>query len=168
MRKRVPVVIGGGIALLIASQFFDFGLGFRDGSGPGNSNDTQGQVSIAPSSSSRPKTSSPDVAPEEAAMREAVAELETSVSTPPTIVDIMIDGNQYLVITRAGDDEREAMTLDQIVALAATVEGEASGIRVRVARTPSAVAAAEAAVMKRLADAGLALDEIDARRQLVE
>ena len=168
MRKRVPLVVGGGIALLIASQFFNFGLGFRDGSGPGNSNDTQGQVSIVPNSSSRPKSITPDVTPEEAAMREAIAEIQTPVPTLPTVVDIMIDGNQYLVITRADNDEREVMTLDQIVALAATVEGEASGIRVRVARTPNAVAAAEAAVMKRLADAGLALDEIDARRQLVE
>ncbi|MBB3210461.1 hypothetical protein FHS27_006308 [Rhodopirellula rubra] len=182
MRKRVPVVIGGGIALLIASQYLNFGLGFRDGTG----SDPEGQVSIAPSVSRPSETSSDadpddeslaeDIAIEEsgldsdAAMREAASELELTPVIPvlPSVVDILIDGNQYLVQTEAGESEREAMSIEQIIAFAGTVEGEPSGIVVRVARTPNAVASAEAAVMKRLREAGLMDDQIDARRQLVE
>ncbi len=51
MKKRGPILVGGGIALLIASQFFDFGLGFQDGSGPGDDSDPNAQVSMAPSAS---------------------------------------------------------------------------------------------------------------------
>ncbi len=106
---------------------------------------------------------------EEARMEDPIPRfVPTAEPQLPDVVDILIDGNQYLVVTEAGEDAREPMTLDQIVAMTATVDGEPSGIRVRVARTPNAVASAEAAVMKRLTDAGLAADQIDARRQLVE
>ncbi|EMI57364.1 hypothetical protein [Rhodopirellula sallentina] len=178
MRKRVPVVIGGGIALLIASQYFDFGLGFTDGDG---NNDPQGQVSMDPGSSS-PIMSIESLTPSDAptagdtsddsdeAMREAASELELTPVIPvlPSVVDVLIDGNQYLVQTEAEQPDRKAISIEDIIAFAGTVEGEPSGILVRVARTPNAVAAADAALMKRLREAGLDDDQIDARRQLVE
>ncbi|MCM2369031.1 hypothetical protein [Aporhodopirellula aestuarii] len=177
MRKRVPIVIGGGIALLIASQYLNFGLGFRDGTG----SDPDGQVSIAPSVS-RPAEAEPTDAPEEdalddatitdeeAAMRAAASELDVTPVVPvlPAVVDILIDGNQYLVLKAAGETEREPMSIEQIIAFAGTIEGEPNGILVRVSRTPDAIAAAEAAVMRRLSEAGLTDDQIDSRRQLVD
>ncbi|TWU10616.1 hypothetical protein [Allorhodopirellula heiligendammensis] len=168
MRKRGPILVGGGIALLIASQFFDFGLGFQDGSGPGDATDPNAQVSMDPSVSRSTAESKREIAEDEMSEESIPRFVPTAEPVLPDVVDILIDGSQYLVISQAGEGAREPMTLDQIVAMAATVDGEPSGIRVRVARTPNAVASAEAAVMKRLADAGLAADEIDARRQLVE
>lgn len=175
MRKRIPIAIGGGIALLIASQYLDFGLGFQNGSGPGSGN--QEQVSVDPNPSRPPDSGtveSPEqsdaVTPNEQAMRDAAAELENELADPPrpNVVDILIDGNQYLVQTQTGKTERKPMTLDQILAYAGTAPGNENGIRVRIARTPDAVAAAEASVMRKLSDAGLTIDQIDARRQLVE
>ncbi len=168
MKKRGPILVGGGVALLIASQFFDFGLGFQDGSGPGDDSDPNAQVSMAPPVSHSTTESKPDLTEDDTTQDTVPRFVPTAEPEMPDVVDILIDGNQYLVTTHVGESERKAMTLDQIVAMAATVDGEPSGIRVRVARTPSAVASAEAAVMKRLTDAGLAADQIDARRQLVE
>lgn len=175
MKKRGPILIGGGIALLIASQFLDFGLGFQEGSGPDAATDPNAEVSMAPSVPASPSPAEMIQDPAEGTP-EAEAGIEDSIPrfVPtveprlPDVVDILIEGNQYLVVSEAHEDAREPMTLDQIVAMAGAVAGEPSGIRVRVARTPSAVAAAEVAVMNRLADAGLASDQIDARRQLVE
>ncbi len=168
MKKRGPVLVGAGVALLIASQFFDFGLGFQDGSGPGETSDPNAQVSIDPTLSASTREIV-EYSEEDANAQVDVPRVEP-IDEPrlPDVVDIVIDGNQYLVVADAAADDREAMTLDQIIAMAATVEGERSGIRVRVARTADAVASAEAAVMKRLTDAGLAADQIDARRQLVD
>lgn len=168
MRKRGPLIIGAGIALLVASQYLDFGLGFQDGSGPGDGTDPNSQVSLDTIVRRTPAKAVPDPAEETATVDDVPRFVPTIEPQLPDVVDIMIDGNQYLVLAHAGEQAREAMTLDQIVAMTATVDGEPSGIRVRVARTPNAVASAEAAVMKRLADAGLAADQIDARRQLVE
>lgn len=168
MRKRGPLIIGAGIALLIASQYFDFGLGFQDGNGPGDATDPNAQVSLDTIVRRTPAQAVPDPADEMTAVDDVPRFIPAIEPQIPAVVDIMIDGNQYLVLAHAGEQAREAMTLDQIVAMSATVDGEPSGIRVRVTRTPNAIASAEAAVMKRLADAGLAADQIDARRQLVE
>ncbi|MFG0265843.1 MAG: hypothetical protein ACF8AM_11955, partial [Rhodopirellula sp. JB055] len=46
--------------------------------------------------------------------------------------------------------------------------GDASGIKVRVSRTPSAIAMAEEFLLEELRQSGLDEDEIDRRRQLVE
>ncbi|TWT56139.1 hypothetical protein [Allorhodopirellula solitaria] len=168
MKKRGPIIVGAGIALLAASQFLDFGLGFQEGDGPGATSDPNAQVSMDPTITPSPSQSERESTRDEAAEDSIPSFAETPEPSPPDVVDILIDGSLYLVIVQAGEATREPMTLDQIVAMASTVDGEESGIRVRVARTPNAVASAEAAVMQQLSDAGLAADEIDARRQLVE
>jgi len=171
MRKRVPVVVGGGIALLIASQYLNFGLGLQDDSGPGAGDEPSAQVSVDLGRSSTPTVSEPDaVVKEPSNAPELTSDTPSPTeSAPLDVVDIVIDGNQYLVLTDASEDSvRQSMTLDEIVSLAETVVGESSGIRVRIARTPDAVAATDAAVMRRLSDAGFNADQIDARRQLVE
>lgn len=169
MRKRVPVTVGGGIALLLASQYFNFGLGWRSGEGGEEGTDPSAQVSVIPSQSfSEQPTVAPEPDDEQAADEQPGDETVQPESTPPDVVDVLIDGNQYLVLTAQGDTKRQAMTLDQIVTYASSAAGEPSGIRVRIARKPSAVAAAENAVIRRLTQAGLDADEIDSRRQLVE
>ncbi|TWT95609.1 hypothetical protein [Neorhodopirellula pilleata] len=170
MRKRVPIVLGGGVALILASQFLDFGLGFRDGSGPGDA--AQDAELAAVEEAIADIDSMPPIdAPATNLTDEPPAEMELVPAKPaaPPVVDILIDGNQYWIATDADDlDQREAKTLDEIIALAQNVSGEPNGIRVRIARTPDAIAASEAALLTRLGEAGMNKDEIDSRRQLVE
>jgi len=171
MRKRVPIVLGGGVALIVASQFFDFGLGFRDGSGPGETAQDAELAAVEEAIAdidSMPPIGAPDPTIDEEANNAEMELVPAKPSTPP-VVDILIDGNQYWIATDADDlDQRAAKTLDEIVELAENVEGESSGIRVRIARTPNAIAASEAALLTRLGEAGVNKDEIDSRRQLVE
>ena len=175
MRKRIPIVIGGGVALLVASQYLNFGLGFTDGDGINEAPEDPALVSleeaISDVESFMPETVPGTEAAESAAAESAAAEMELVPATPslPEVVDIVIDDNQYWVAMNAGDmDQREAKSLDEIIAMASTLEGEESGVRVRIARTPDAIASAEAAVLSRLKEAGLSDDAIDSRRQLVE
>lgn len=170
MRKRVPVALGGGVALIVASQFFDFGLGFRDGSGPGNSAE-DAELAAVEEAIAEIDSPQPINPPASKIAEKSPAEMKLIPATPtaPPVVDILIDRNQYWIATDANDlDQRAAKTLDEIVLLAQDVAGEPSGIRVRIARTPDAIAASEAALLTRLGEAGMNKDEIDSRRQLVE
>lgn len=173
MRKRVPVVLGGGVALLVASQFFDFGLGFTDGDGPADSAAETELASIEDAitdvDSIQPNLTSKPSDEETEQLASEPMEFVPASLTQPNVVDVLIDGNQYLVAVNADDlDQREAKTLDEIIAMTANASGEENGIRVRLARTPDAIAASEAAILTRLGEAGLTDDEIDSRRQLVE
>lgn len=171
MRKRVPIAVGGVIALVVASQYMDFGLGFTDGDGnldgPGTPAE---QAEMAAIEDAIAEVDSPlPMSPEELATDPAASELTPTPPILPPVVDVLIDGNQYWVAINANDlNQREPKTLDEILAMASTLQGEPDGVRIRVTRTPDAVASAEAAMMSRLNEAGLTADEIDARRQLVD
>lgn len=169
MRKRVPIIIGGGVALIVASQYFNMGLGLQDGDSAGTAAE-QAEMSSLEDAIADVESMTPDAFTPNPSEEPAPAEMTlVPAAALPEVVDVLIDGNQYLVAVDALDaDKREAKTLDEIVAFASEVPGEPSGIRVRVARTPDAVASAEAAIMARLGEAGLTKDEIDSRRQLVE
>jgi hypothetical protein len=162
MRKRIPLAVGGGIALLIASQFLDFGLGFRSGESPSVSTNPDGSSAILDAI----------VASEEDSSEETETKSETETVLPvvtPKIVDVLIDGESYLVITDANQPEqRDALTLETLLAAVEAAPGDASGIKVRVSRTPSAIAMAEEFLLEQLRQSGLDEDEIDRRRQLVE
>lgn len=170
MRKRIPIVIGGGMALIIASQYLNFGFGLQDGDSAGTAQE-QAEMSSLEDAIADVESMTPDVVFPDESDETTPTEMSLVPASPtmPPVVDVLIDGNQYLVSVDAADgDKREAKTLDEIIAFASQVPGEPSGIRVRVARTPDAVASAESAIMSRLGEAGLTKDEIDSRRQLVE
>ncbi|SMP47139.1 hypothetical protein SAMN06265222_102246 [Neorhodopirellula lusitana] len=168
MRKRVPIVIGGGVALLVASQYLNFGLGFRDGNGIDGEAEDPALASIE-EAIMEAENFTPEITPGSSANESAEMELVPVEPELPDVVDILIDGNQYWIAINASDlNQREAKTIEEILAMISTLEGDASGIRVRIARTPDAVASAEAAILLRLKEAGLPDDAVDSRRQLVE
>ncbi|WP_047813731.1 hypothetical protein [Rhodopirellula islandica] len=162
MRKRIPLAVGGGIALLIASQFLDFGLGFQSGEAPSVSTSPDGSSAILDAI----------VASEEDSPEEAPTEPASESPLPlitPEIVDVLIDGESYLVITNANQPEqRNALALEALLSAVDAAPGDASGIKVRISRTPSAIAMAEEFLLEQLRQSGLDEDEIDRRRQLVE
>lgn len=163
MRKRTPLIIGGGGALiLIASQLFDFGIGFR------------GDDELVVQPTAEPK-------PSEASLPLSGDQSPDVQDDSPTIelIDVLIVGDQYQVasIVDSGatadksEDEpltRSVMSIDEIVAAVSLATGGRSGVRVRIRRTPSAIAIAETFLLDRLGEAGLDEDEIDRRRRLVE
>lgn len=156
MRKRIPLAVGGGIALLIASQFLDFGLGFRSGESPSVSTNPDGSSAILDAI----------VASEEDTSEETETPLPV---VTPEIVDVLIDGEGYLVVTDANQPEqREALALEALLSAVQAAPGDSSGIKVRISRTPSAIAMAEEFLLEQLRQSGLDEDEIDRRRQLVE
>lgn len=158
MRKRIPLAVGGGIALLVASQFLDFGLGFQSGDAPSVSTNPDGSSAILDAI----------VASEEDAVDQTEPEPSPLVATPE-IIDVLIDGESYLVVTNANQPEqRESLTLEALLSAVQAAPGDASGIKVRISRTPSAIAMAEEFLLEQLQQSGVDEDEIDRRRQLVE
>ncbi|MEM6978941.1 MAG: hypothetical protein AAF539_04680 [Planctomycetota bacterium] len=158
MRKRVPIAIGV-VAVAVASQFVDFGLGFQQGGDPEEPTEVRDEAT-------------PDrVAIDADSMIVEPTEESSPTTEPqiPEVVDIRIDGEQYWVITDASNPEsRVPLTLDEITSLIAEVPGEANGIKVRVTRTANAIALAEAGLITHLRESGINDDQVDSRRQLVE
>lgn len=169
IRKRGPLLIGGGIAVLVASQFFNFGIGFR-----GGSQNEASDVADAPDAStdSSPAETPPVLTDAQAEPTEDLAILtppSSSTPTAPVVCDVLIVGDRYMVATDpAAPELRTALSIDEVLAMTGRVAGESSGIRIRIARTPSAIALAESALLRRLTDAGVSDDQVDSRRQLVE
>lgn len=89
---------------------------------------------------------------------------------PARTVDVLIDGEEYLVELHGsdGDSTREARSLSEIVEMARASSGDAAGIRVRISRRFNAVQRADRALRDALSEAGLGHDEIDHRRTLVD
>jgi len=89
---------------------------------------------------------------------------------PLDLVDVLIDGDDYLfaVGQYEGEFVRETKSVAEIVAAAQESHGDASGVKIRISRTFSATAQAERTLVRALSEAGLSEDEIDQRRTLVE
>ncbi|MEO9590120.1 hypothetical protein [Rhodopirellula bahusiensis] len=156
------MAVGGGIALLIASQFLDFGLGFQSGEAPSVSTEPDGSSAILDAI----------VASEEDTSDDSETEPDSEPQLPvvaPEIVDILISEESFLVVTDANQPEqRKALALEELVSAVESAPGDSSGIKVRISRTPSAIAMAEEFLLEQLQKSGLDEDEIDRRRQLVE
>ncbi|MFH5806222.1 hypothetical protein [Alienimonas sp. DA493] len=89
---------------------------------------------------------------------------------PLAVVDVLVDGGEYFVIRRFAADgtaDRDPMTLSGVLDLAAQVEGAPDGVKVRVSRTPNAIAGAATDLMDALRKNGFQEDEIDYRQRLV-
>ncbi|MCC9645249.1 hypothetical protein LOC71_23470 [Rhodopirellula sp. JC740] len=160
MRKRIPLAVGGGIALLIASQFLDFGLGFQSGDAPSVSTDPNSSSAILDAIVESESDAEEDT-------NEPMTDLDSMVV--PDVADVLIDGERYLVITNANEPEkRQPLTIDEVLALVMSSPGDNSGIQIRISRTPDAIAMTEEFLLQQLNNLGLDEDEIDRRRQLVE
>ncbi|TWU41309.1 hypothetical protein Q31b_27480 [Novipirellula aureliae] len=97
-------------------------------------------------------------------------QLEEPNFEPIPVVDIVVDGDEYLVATSKHGDQwmRETSTIEQLVEAAKNASGDGAGIKVRIARTFSATAQAEQAIVSALSAADIPADAIDQRRTLVE
>ena len=89
------------------------------------------------------------------------------------LVDVLIDGGDYSVRkvtdqTSDSDDTRETMSIEDIVAAVDEAEGDVSGTRLRISRTPEAIASAEKKLAEALDKAGIAPDVVETRQRLVE
>ena len=86
------------------------------------------------------------------------------------LVDVLIDGDDYLfaIGQRDLDFVREPKTVLEIVGAATEIDGDESGVKIRITRTFAATAQAERTLLMALNEAGLSEDEIDQRRTLVE
>ncbi|MEM9702303.1 MAG: hypothetical protein AAF907_07655, partial [Planctomycetota bacterium] len=88
----------------------------------------------------------------------------------PALVDVLVDGGEYLVVQGYSADglpRRRGLSLSAVLDLAGRVAGQ-DGVKVRVSRTPDAIAGAVSDLMDNLRSAGLEEDEIDYRTRLVE
>ncbi|NNJ26768.1 hypothetical protein [Alienimonas chondri] len=90
---------------------------------------------------------------------------------PLAVVDVLVNGGEYLVTQRFASDGlpiRKGMSLSAVLNLASQAPGAEDGVKVRVSRTPDAIAGAATDLMDNLRNAGLEEDEIDYRQRLVE
>ena len=167
MRKRIPIAVGGGIAVIVASQFVNFGLGLPDDDGP------PAVPSAADPSASDAEEPPTPPAPDDMGSQAADGsdpDVPVVVEAPaPAVVDVIIDEDQYWVSPSSRPEiPRRMMTREEVIAMAEDVPGESSGIVIRISRTPQAFALTEAALEEALEEAGIGDDQIDSRRQLVD
>lgn len=94
---------------------------------------------------------------------------QTEPLQPMEMVDVLIDGDDYLyaIGMRNGEAVRESRSVAEIVSAVSTTAGDTSGVKVRITRTFDATAQAERTLVSALNEAGLSEDEIDQRRTLV-
>ena len=165
MRKRVPIAIGGGIAVVVASQFIRFGIGLPDGEGPPA---VPSAADPPPIASEQPQPVSPPLQPE--ADQPNDSDVPSVLNAPPpSVVDVIIHEDRYWVMPSSKPEiPRRPMTREEVVAFAADVPGQPNGIVIRIARTPDAFALTETTLQAALKQAGIDDDWIDARRQLVD
>ena len=188
MRKRSAATGAGvvGIAafgLWMFNGLDDFGLGGPgEGGGPSLTLDpTAGdadEVEPAPPfstaserSAADPNAALPTVAPDDPTFGLGPAPENEDDAPPIAVADVLVDGAEYRVIRRFASDGRpirEPATLAEVLALAEAVPGSPDGLKVRVSRTPDAVAGAASDLMDGLRRAGLTEDQIDYRTRLVE
>ena len=138
-------LIGAGILVAIAGAFLSMlsGLfpGLGGGSGEGDGDDPN-NVEV---NSSTETTETETVPP--------VEELHNN-----GLMDILIDGEQYLV--KQSDGKRIALSLDAIVERAPKMPGNADGKRVKVSLKRSSIFAAERELKEQLAAAGVSEEQL--------
>lgn len=171
MRKTVPLVVLGGAALLIASQFFTLNIGLRDPNTP-----LKEQVAEKVENAAEViKTSGEKIADAVTGEPDKSKAPENAYVGMP-LADVLIDGDKYLLLTHDVKDPEDALShehrkevaLFEVVRLARELPGDKTGIKVRIWRTPSATAEAEGQLKSSLKGADIADDKIDYRNKLVE
>lgn len=157
-RRLIPVVAVGGVLAAIFSQF-SLNLGV-------SRQDTTEVDPEAQPLEELPPDSVPIVSAEDSDSVINDAKL--------WLIDVLIDGQDYSVAAVTSEDkdpgklERKPMTVSEIVQQVEYAEGDASGTRVRISRTPEAIAIAEQELTAALDDAGIAADSVERRQRLVE
>ncbi|QDT15626.1 hypothetical protein [Alienimonas californiensis] len=104
------------------------------------------------------------------AMGGVVGDPTTADGPPLAVVDVLVDGGEYLVVQRFASDGlpiREGQSLSAVLNAASQAEGAPDGVKVRVSRTPNAIAGAATDLMDALRKNGFQEDEIDYRQRLV-
>lgn len=171
MRKTVPVVVLGGAALLLASQFFTFNIGLRDPDTPLK----EQVVEKVENAAEVIKTSGEKIADAVKPQPDRSKAPENAYVGMP-LADVLIDGDKYLLLTHNSaeasesgtKDHRKEVALFEVLRLARELPGDSTGIKVRIWRTPSATAEAEGQLKAALAGADISDDKIDYRNKLVE
>lgn len=155
MKKRrvIPVVAAGGLLAFLASQFLSLNLGV-----------TQSDSSVVDPDAEESSTTTSVVSVEEPSLL-ADAKL--------WLIDVLIDGDTYSVRkvtdqTGGQESERVIMSVTDIVSAVDDAEGDASGTKLRISRTPEALASAAKKLTTALDEAGIAADVIETRQRLVE
>jgi hypothetical protein len=145
MAVKNRTLIGGGILVALIGTLLSFmgglfpGLGGGTGRGDGDGDTTQVRL-VGDSESSPPPVG------------------ESAADVNDGVLDILIDGKQYLVLRESGG--RDAMTLEQIGELAQSLPGNEDGFRVRVSRTDQAVFSAEQNLTAELQAQGIGPEQI--------
>ncbi len=169
MRKRIliPGAVIGGIAVYLASQFLSLNIG--DISVPEGSN----VVSVGDNVSAVP--SSESSAAENEVSPKTVVEIDSETSPAKLLlIDVLIDDDRFEIekvsetVGEQPASQRQLASVEEVVSMVRTAEGDKSGTRVRISRTPEAIASAETRLVEALQEAGINSDAIDRRNRLVE
>jgi len=169
MKKRIliPGAAIGGIAVYFASQFLSLNL--DDMSVPSGTE----MISVEDRSSTSKASQNSDAEVDRVIpkVNEVAGEKIPEILL---LVDIVIDGEHFTInhmtnaVNTVPTHGRQPATIEEIIAMVEKAEGDKSGTRVRVSRTPEAVASAETRLMEALQTAGVSSDQIDRRSRLIE
>ncbi len=169
MKKRIliPGAAIGGVAVYLASQFLLFDLG-----NIGIPKDAE-KISVEDLSPAL-KDEQLTTAGENVSKRAGVEVAAEKSPERLLLIDVVIDGDRF-EISRVTDmvdavpgERRQSATLEEIIAMLGKTEGDKSGTRMRISRTPEALASAETRLVEALRKAGLSMDAVDRRNRLVE
>ena len=167
MRLKTRTIAGGlVVAGLVAGTFLS---GLMPGFGVGGGNGTQ--VSSSTGDSASPVETTPaertDAAVETPVSQKPVEPDSIASSEPPAVLEIRIDGHEYLVPSGADAAFRKA-ELAEILELAKTTTGNDDGIRVRIVRHKSARVVAWSTLYEELERSGFKRDSIRMPKELID
>jgi hypothetical protein len=171
MRKTVPIIVLGGAALLIASQFLKLNIGWRDSKTP-----LKEQVEEKVEKAAEAIKVSGEKLADSINPKPEKDEYPENAYVGMPLADVLIDGDKYLLLTHEHKDtsgpgpaeHRKEVALYEVLRLARELPGDSTGIKVRIWRTPTATAEAESALKASLSGADISADQIDYRNRLVE
>ena len=141
MRRRVTIV--GGVILAaglllgwLGKGFLGLGGGEGPGSGPGDASQVRVQAPDSSSADEPPGSNTRTVSER--------SETEPAVASSAGAVDVVIDGETYLVRQESGREPAyQPIELDDLVARVQAAEGNSAGVRARISRRGTSIPVAE-------------------------
>lgn len=144
MAVKHRTLIGGGILVAILGTILSFMGGLFPGLGGGGTGDSGDGPKVQLGEDSETPETKPTT--------------ETAADLNDGVLDILIDGKEYLVLREGG--AREAMPLEKIGQLAKDLPGNEDGYRVRISQKDNAVFSAEQNLKTELERQGLPPEQI--------
>lgn len=160
-------VVAAAVGIYLGTKFSGFGLGGGGANGIGSGNPEDLVVSTEKTSSRRPvRDASPPNIPEN--KPSPAGETKPKSLGAVTSLDVVIDGDGYLLRKGPSENDTKEASLDEILGLVRSFPPDKEGVRVRVFRKGTALPSAENRLQAALKEAGVPSSEVLVVKELID